>query len=206
MKHSEIQRNEREEIRNEIVKLLKINPSYMDEKEAARLEGHIDRILLEPYSCVSGQIESYMKHHHEDMMIDIMDASAASFLDEEIEALRRNAGTLNKELSTMLEFDALKYRKGTKDEKNQMLTHVFEKLMIAGTILRDYSEVISYLKSNQDNAEALKDIGREIKKEQYRIDRKYYSIEAVVNKKQMTVLQFSLREGTIHQRTQDRQI
>ena len=206
MKHSEIQRNEREEIRNEIIKLLKINPSYMDEKEAASLEGHIDRILLEPYSSVSRQIESYMNRHHEDMMIDIMDASAASFLDEEIEALRKNAGTLDKELSMMLEFDAMKYRKGTKDEKNQMLTRVFEKLMIAGMILRDYSEVISYLKANQDNAEVLKDIGREIKKEQYRIDRKYYSIEAVVNKKQMTVLQFSLREGTIHQRTQDRQI
>ncbi|CVH76617.1 hypothetical protein BN3662_01692 [Clostridiales bacterium CHKCI006] len=206
MKHSEIQRNEREEIRNEIIKLLKINPSYMDEKEAASLEGHIDRILLEPYSSVSRQIESYMNRHHEDMMIDIMDASAASFLDEEIEALRKNAGTLDKELSMMLEFDAMKYRKGTKDEKNQMLSHVFEKLMIAGMILRDYSEVISYLKANQDNAEALKDIGREIKKEQYRIDRKYYSIEAVINKKQMTVLQFSLREGIIHQRTQDRQI
>lgn len=206
MKHSEIQRNEREEIRNEIIKLLKINPSYMDEKEAASLEGHIDRILLEPYSSVSRQIESYMNRHHEDMMIDIMDASAASFLDEEIEALRKNGGTLDKELSMMLEFDAMKYRKGTKDEKNQMLTRVFEKLMIAGMILRDYSEVISYLKANQDNAEVLKDIGREIKKEQYRIDRKYYSIEAVVNKKQITVLQFSLREGTIHQRTQDRQI
>ena len=206
MKHSEIQRNEREEIRNEIIKLLKINPSYMDEKEAASLEGHIDRILLEPYSFVSRQIESYMNRHHEDMMIDIMDASAASFLDEEIEALRKNAGTLDKELSMMLEFDAMKYRKGTKDEKNQMLSHVFEKLMIAGMILRDYSEVISYLKANQDNAEALKDIGREIKKEQYRIDRKYYSIEAVINKKQITVLQFSLREGIIHQRTQDRQI
>ena len=56
----------------------------MDEKEAASLEGHIDRILLEPYSSVSRQIESYMNRHHEDMMIDIMDASAASSLTKKL--------------------------------------------------------------------------------------------------------------------------
>lgn len=38
MKHSEIQRNEREEIRNEIVKLLKINPSYMMKRKQQGLK------------------------------------------------------------------------------------------------------------------------------------------------------------------------
>lgn len=117
------------------------------------------------------------------MTVDIVNASVTSFLDEGTKVLGRNVGALNKELSTMLESDTLEYRKGMKDEKNQVLTHVLEKLTTAGTIPHDYSEVISYLKSNQDDVEALKNIGRGTKKEQHRIDRKYYSIEAVVNKK-----------------------
>lgn len=185
---------------------LKIILTLMNEQEKEVLEKHIEQILLQPSDNIYEKVDNYLDEYMEVIQKGLSYVVVGSAVKSQVDYARDNSTQLNKELDYLVQFDDEKYRTSSNSNRKQMLNKVWNKMVLANTIKSDFSEVMEYIRCNQNNEESIKKIAHELKKSHYRIERKYYSFDAIIDRKQCTITNFVVREDAVRCQEQMLQI
>ncbi len=178
----------------------------MNEQEKEILERSVQQIMLQPDESIHEKIDSYLDTHIEKIKEDLSYVVAGSAIKSEVEYAKENAIHLSKELNHLLLFSDEKFRTSSDSNRKKMLNRAWNNMILANTIRSDFSEVMDYIRCNQQDEESIKEIAHELKKSHYRIERKYYSFDAIIDRKQVTITNFMVREDAVRCQEQMLQI
>ena len=100
----------------------------------------------------------------------------------------------------MIQFNDQEMLKENERVRDRYLKEAWKRLYIANQIISDYSEVCSYLRKHAERSETIRSRAQKIRKDKYRIDRRYYSVDAVISKGNIKLRNFMLRNERLNDR------
>ncbi len=189
----EIMMSDYDKIRHLFIERLSIDPSLMNRRESELLEQHIDRIVMQPFPSVYEKMEKYLDKHYDEVLKGLKYPIIGNTVKNKINSVRDNAGELSKNLRNLLTFNDEQFKSMPNKRRMEILTRSWNNTMLANKIRSDWDEVMYYLKRHQNDEAGIKVIANELQKEHYRIDRKYYIFDVIVNKEQITISSFTIR-------------
>ena len=186
----------RKDIQKEFLSYLKIDLYLMNKKEKETLDRYIDGIISQPYNSIEEKVDSYVQAYRKQIHKDLCYVIAGSEMKNELLEARNSSKLINKEIMKILQFHEYQYKNGSDLKRKKMLDDAWNNIVFVNRIRSDFSEVMNYLNYNQTNEEAIKKIANKLKKEQYRIQRKNYSFDAIIDNKQIKILNFKVFKDT----------
>lgn len=183
---------EKEAIRSEILRIYKLDIALFNEKEKVLLDKHIDRISLQPYKSIDDKITMYMGTNLVSFYIDLQIPISCSFLLNDIERYKRKNNISELNLKKGLAFDKVMFQTTSKKNRDKMMK---EYSLVFEYIRKDFSNIITHIRENQDNEGRLQKISIPLSKKNYRFNREFYSFDLQIENDQLIISNFSIKKG-----------
>lgn len=192
------------DVRNLLTELLKIDTACLNKKDQELLSFHVDQILKDVREVsYENKVSAYARREHKELDESFRKQQAAYYIKSELHSIkdRKNIDQkMSDALKNLIRFNDQEMVKENEKARSNYLKEAWQRLYIANQILSDYSDVCSYLKEHAERPEAIRSLARRIKKDKYRIDRKYYSMDAVVSSGKVELRNFVIRKDRVYDR------
>lgn len=101
-------------------------------------------------------------------------------------------------MKKFLEIRPEQFRKEGRIRK-KYIDEMWRKLWITNMVIRDFHEVCHYLKSNIDQPESFAAVAKRLDEKQYRICRKLYRFDVVLEHNTLKVRNFSIEDEAVRE-------
>ena len=192
------------EIRIVLSEELKIDIAYMNNRDKQLLAFHVGEILKDSRMVSNdNKVRTYVQRKRKELDEAFQKQQAAHCIRSDIRAIsdRKHIDPiLNYALQKMIQFNDQEMLKENERVRDRYLKEAWKRLYIANQIISDYSEVCSYLREHAERPETIRSLAQKIRKDKYRIDRRYYSVDAVISKGNIELRNFMLRNERLNDR------
>lgn len=198
------------EVRNLLAEILKIDTACLNKKDQELLSFHVDQILKDTREVsYESKVSAYARREHKELDEGFQKQQAAYYIKSELHSIgdRKNIDPkMNDALKNLIKFNDQEMVKPSEKARSNYLKEAWQRLYIANQILSDYSDVCTYLKEHAERPEAIRSLARRFKKDKYRIDRKYYSMDAIVSNGKVELKNFMIHRDRINDRVNDKEL
>lgn len=192
------------EVRNLLAEILKIDTACLNKKDQELLSFHMDQIMKNTREVsYESKVSAYARKKHEELNEGFRKQQAAYYIKSELHSIedRENIDPkMNNALKNLIRFNNQEMVKQNEKARSNYLKEAWQRLYIANQILSDFSDVCSYLKEHAERPEAIRSLARRIKKDKYRIDRKYYSMDVIVSSGKVELQNFAIHSDRVNDR------
>lgn len=191
------------DVRNLLAEILKIDTACLNKKDQELLSFHVDQILKDTREVsYESKVSAYARREHKELDEGFQKQQAAYYIKSELHSIEdKNINPkMNDALKNLIRFNDQEMVKENEKARSNYLKEVWQRLYIANQILSDYSDVCSYLKEHAERPEAIRTLARRIKKDKYRIDRKYYSMDAIISSGKVELQNFVIHRDRVNDR------
>ncbi len=195
------ERTKKEAIMKYFADAIKIDIGLMNKKDHENMDMHIDNILkLKSSNDLYERVVHYVKKEKDGI-------NQTFFELKEIEVIKKeNKSAISKAenqaiedtMKKFLEIRPEQFRKEGRIRK-KYIDEMWRKLWITNMVIRDFHEVCHYLKSNIDQPESFAAVAKRLDEKQYRICRKLYRFDVVLEHNTLKVRNFSIEDEAVRE-------